>query len=138
LEGRVVPGQERKGIGKPGQQVDPRLVGDGGVGGMPVISVNPVGDMEGVAGENAEKLKSLAGDLRESGNVKTTDKQNNDATHILGDVMKSLSGDPLLDPTKVTKDALEAKFLDPKAVDEILQLKAIFDQVATGKPVDID
>ena len=113
-------------------------LGGGGGGGMPVISVNPVGGEEGVAGENAEKLKSLGEDLRGSGNAKTTDKQNNEATHIIADVMKSLSGDPLLDPTKVTKDSLEAKFLDPKAVDEILKLKSIFDRVAAGKPVDVD
>jgi hypothetical protein len=80
----------------------------------------------------------LARGLREEGNGRMTEKQNNDAARVVGDVMKALSGDPLLDPTKVTKDALEARFLDPKAVDEILQLKAIFDQVAAGNPVDVD
>lgn len=105
---------------------------------MPVISVGAVGDGEGVGGESAERLRVVSEELKNSGNLKTTPDQNKKTNQSVDDVIKALSGDPLLDPTKVTKDHLEARFLDPKAVDQILQLKAIFDQVAAGKPVNVD
>jgi predicted transcriptional regulator len=53
------------------------------------------------------------------------------------DIMRDLAKDAKLEPIKVTKKSLERKNYTPRVVDELLKLKKIYDEVASGKPVDI-
>merc|ERR1711935_795485 len=82
-----------------------------------------------------DRLKGLEGHLGKTG--MTTEDQDYEIMCEIRDVMRDLANDPHLEPVKVTKSGLEKKGYSPRLVDELMKLKRIYDEVASGKPVDI-
>jgi predicted transcriptional regulator len=82
-----------------------------------------------------DKLKGLEDALGEGG--LTTEDQDYAIMCEIRDIMRDLAKDPKLEPVKVTKKGLERKGNTPRVVEELLKLKKIYDEVASGKPVDI-
>ena len=67
----------------------------------------------------------------------TTPEQNKELMREITKIMRDLAKDPKLDPATVTKRDLRAKGLSPTRIDEEMKLKVIYDEVASGKPVDV-
>ena len=67
----------------------------------------------------------------------TTPEQNKELMREITKIMQDLAHDPKLDPATVTKRDLRAKGLTPTRIDEEMKLKVIYDEVASGKPVDV-
>merc|ERR1711935_1004408 len=67
----------------------------------------------------------------------TTPAQNKELMREITEIMRDIAKDPKLDPAKVNKRMLRAKGLSPTTIDEEMKLKHIYDEVASGKPVDI-
>merc|ERR1711935_1068714 len=67
----------------------------------------------------------------------TTPAQNKELMREVTQIMRDIAKDPKLDPAKVNKRMLRAKGLSPTTIDEEMKLKHIYDEVASGKPVDI-
>jgi predicted transcriptional regulator len=90
-----------------------------------------------IAHEKADidKLKGLEDALGKDG--MTTEDQDYEIMMAIRDIMRDLAKDPKLEPVKVTKKGLERKKYTPRVVEELLKLKKIYDEVASGKPVDI-
>jgi predicted transcriptional regulator len=84
---------------------------------------------------DVDKLKRLKGSLGLKGI--TTEDQDYAIMCTIRDIMRDLAKDAKLEPIKVTKKSLERKNYTPRVVDELLKLKKIYDEVASGKPVDI-
>merc|ERR1711935_1162976 len=82
-----------------------------------------------------DKLKGLEDALGKDG--MTTEDQDYEIMMAIRDIMRALAKDPKLEPVKVTKKGLERKNYTPRVVDELMRLKTIYDEVASGKPVDI-
>jgi predicted transcriptional regulator len=82
-----------------------------------------------------DRLKKLEGAL--GGTGLTTEDQDYAIMCEIRDIMRDLAKDPKLEPIKVTKKGLERKKYTPRTVDELMKLKKIYDEVASGKPVDI-
>merc|ERR1711935_899166 len=82
-----------------------------------------------------DKLKGLENALGKDG--MTTEDQDYEIMMAIRDIMRDLAKDPKLEPVKVTKKGLERKNYTPRVVDELMRLKTIYDEVASGKPVDI-
>jgi predicted transcriptional regulator len=67
----------------------------------------------------------------------TTPEQNKELMREITKIMQDLAKDPTLLPSKVNKRSLRAKGLSPTTIDEEMKLKVIYDEVSSGKPVDI-
>jgi hypothetical protein len=80
-----------------------------------------------------DKLKKLREALPSSGPL--DDDQKYAVKVTVEEVIKELAGDPLFDPKSATEDSLRATYpnLDDKTVDEILDLKKIYDDVSDPK-----
>jgi predicted transcriptional regulator len=105
---------------------------------------------EDVAVEQAEEemLKDAEQELKDVDMLKdfektlgtdgvTTPEQNKELMKEITQIMRDLAHDPKLDPATVTKRDLRAKGLSPTRIDEEMKLKVIYDEVASGKPVDV-
>jgi hypothetical protein len=84
---------------------------------------------------DAEILKELELHLPAGG--KTTVDQDYEIQRSCRDIIRDLAGDQNLDPAEVNKQELMAKGLDPKTINEIMQLQHIYTEVHDGKPVDV-
>jgi predicted amino acid-binding ACT domain protein len=84
---------------------------------------------------DVDELKGLEDGLDKDG--MTTEDQDYEIMMAIRDIMRDLAKDPKLNPVAVTKKGLERKNFTPRLVDELLKLKKIYDEVASGKPVDI-
>jgi len=82
-----------------------------------------------------ELLQDLLDDLPSSG--KTTPAQNEAIKNNVIDMINDITGNPDLDISTLTKEQLRDMGLSPEEIDEIMKLKEIYDQVNSGKPVDI-
>merc|ERR1711976_336061 len=67
----------------------------------------------------------------------TNEDQDYEVMCVIRDVMRDISGDPKLDPPKVTKRGLKKQGLNDRTVDELMKLQVIYLEVMDGKPVDI-
>jgi len=67
----------------------------------------------------------------------TTEKQDYEIKYEVTEIMRDLASDQSLNPEKVSKYSLKKMDLSPKTINEIMKLKQIYDEVASGKPVDI-
>merc|ERR1712021_165971 len=85
--------------------------------------------------EDVDELKALENSLGTDG--ETTAAQDEAIKKEITKVMRDLAKDQTLDPAKVNKSMLRAKGLSPTTIDEEMKLKHIYDEVASGKPVDI-
>jgi predicted transcriptional regulator len=80
-------------------------------------------------------LKDFENSLSKTG--KTTLAQNQELKKEITQIMRDLAKDPKLDPTKVNKRMLRTKGLSPTTIDEEMKLKHIYDEVCSGKPIDV-
>jgi predicted transcriptional regulator len=85
--------------------------------------------------KDAVMLKDFENSLPKTGN--TTLAQNQELKKEITQIMRDLAKDPKLDPTKVNKRMLRTKGLSPKTIDEEMKLKHIYDEVCSGKPIDV-
>jgi predicted transcriptional regulator len=85
--------------------------------------------------KDADMLKDFENSLPKTGN--TTLAQNQELKKEITQIMRDLAKDPKLDPTKVNKRMLRTKGLSPKTIDEEMKLKDIYDEVCSGKPIDV-
>ena len=85
--------------------------------------------------KDAEILKNFEDSLPKTGN--TTLAQNEELKKEITQIMRDLAKDPKLDPTKVNKRMLRTKGLSPTTIDEEMKLKHIYDEVTSGKPIDV-
>jgi Txe/YoeB family toxin of Txe-Axe toxin-antitoxin module len=85
--------------------------------------------------KDANMLKKFEKTLGTDG--ATTPEQNKELMREITQIMRDIAKDPKLDPTKVNKRSLRAKGLSPTTIDEEMKLKHIYDEVASGKAVDV-
>merc|ERR1712194_131911 len=50
---------------------------------------------------------------------------------------RDIAKDPKLEPSKVTKISLRKRGLSPTTIDEEMKLKHIYDEVCSGKPINV-
>jgi predicted transcriptional regulator len=84
---------------------------------------------------DAVLLKDFENSLPKAGN--TTLAQNQELKKEITQIMRDLAKDPKLDPTKVNKRMLRTKGLSPTTIDEEMKLKHIYDEVCSGKPIEV-
>merc|ERR1712214_272123 len=83
----------------------------------------------------ADQLKRLETNIPTKG--LTDEDMDYEIQHDVAEVMKDLANDPELDPKTINRRTLRKSGVDPKAIDEIMKLKTIYDEVDDGKAVDI-